>query len=202
MRRSDREVTDTKEIVQMLLRCTALSLAFGGETPYVVPLSFGVVQQGECLALYMHCAPEGEKLARMAADPHVAFAAYRSGPLTEAPVACGYSTDYESVCGSGVLRLVQENPDLPVVPMVDGGIAWDDSGYFMAAFGAAEVDEYSVSRQDDRIYFKSDDDVFDVLEHVLSDEEFNALPQTEAECRPYFEALPWIKAVIVYIDPV
>lgn len=108
MRRSDREVTDIKEIVQMLLRCTALSLAFGGETPYVVPLSFGVAQQGEHLALYMHCAPEGEKLARMAADPHVAFAAYRSGPLTEAPVACGYSTDYESVCGSGVLRLVQE----------------------------------------------------------------------------------------------
>ena len=64
------------------------------------------------------------------------------------------------------------------------------------------MDEYITSRRDDRIYFKSDDDVFDVLEHVLSDEEFNALPQTEAECRPYFEALPWTKAIIVYIDPV
>lgn len=101
-----------------------------------------------------------------------------------------------------LLRLVQENPDLPVVPMVEGRIAWDDSGYFMAAFGAAEVDEYIVSRQDDRIYFKSDDDVFDVLEHVLSNEEFDTLPQSEAECRPYFEALPWTKAIIVYIDPV
>ena len=90
----------------MLLRCEALSLAFGGGTPYVVPLSFGVVRQGERLTLYMHCAPEGEKLERLAADPRVAFAAYRSGPLTEAPVACGYSTDYESVCGSGVLRRV------------------------------------------------------------------------------------------------
>lgn len=101
-----------------------------------------------------------------------------------------------------LLRLVQENPDLPVVPMVEGRIAWDDGDYFMAAFGAAEVDEYIVSRQDDRIYFKSDDDVFDVLEHVLSDEEFDTLPQSEAECRPYFEALPWTKAIIVYIDPV
>ena len=44
--------------------------------------------------------------------------------------------------------------------------------------------------------------VFDVLEHVLSDEEFDTLPQSEAECRPYFEALPWTKAIIVYIDPV
>jgi len=40
------------------------------------------------------------------------------------------------------------------------------------------------------------------LEHVLSDEEFGTLPQSEAECRPYFEALPWTKAIIVYIDPV
>lgn len=101
-----------------------------------------------------------------------------------------------------LLRLVKENPDLPVVPMVDGGIAWDDSGYFMAAFGAAEVDEYIIAKADDRIYFKSDDDVFDVLEHVLSDEEFDALPQSEEECRPYFDKLPWTKAIIVYIDPV
>lgn len=101
-----------------------------------------------------------------------------------------------------LMKLVKENPDLPVVPMVDAGIAWDDCGYYMATFGAAEVDEYIISRRDDRIYFKSDDDVFDVLEHVLSDEEFDTLPQTEAECRPYFEALPWTKAIVVYIDPV
>lgn len=101
-----------------------------------------------------------------------------------------------------LLKLVQENPGLPVVPMVDAGIAWDDCGYFMAAFGASEVDEYIISQRNDRVYFKSDDDVFEVLEHVLSDEEFNALPQTEAECRPYFEKLPWVKAIIVYIDPV
>lgn len=101
-----------------------------------------------------------------------------------------------------LLKLIRENPDLPVIPMVDGGIAWDENGYYAAEFGAAEVDEYIVARQYDRIYFKSDDDVFDVLEHCLSDEEFGALPQTEAECRPFYDSLPWVKAIIVYIDPV
>lgn len=101
-----------------------------------------------------------------------------------------------------LLRLVKENPDLPVVPMVDAEIVWDDCGYFMAAFGTAMVDEFIISERNGRIYFKSDDDVFDVLEHVLSDEEFDALPQSEAECRPRFEALPWTRAIIVYVNSV
>lgn len=99
-----------------------------------------------------------------------------------------------------LLKLVRENPALPVIPMVDGGIAGDDSGYFAGVFGAAEVDEYIITRRDERILFKSDDDVFGVLELFLSDEEFEALPQTEAECRPFYDRLPWKKAIIVYID--
>ena len=30
-----------------------------------------------------------------------------------------------------LFRLMQENPDLPVVPMVDGEIVGDDSGYWV-----------------------------------------------------------------------
>jgi len=38
---------------------------------------------------------------------------------------------------------MQENPDLPVVPMVDGEIvAGDDHGYWQGAWGYARVDEY------------------------------------------------------------
>ncbi len=29
---------------------------------------------------------------------------------------------------------------------------------------------------------------------------FEALPESEEECRPYYDKLPWIKAIIVYID--
>ncbi len=47
--------------------------------------------------------------------------------------------------------------------------------------------------------FKSDDDVFEVLERFLPEEEFEALPEKESECRPFYDALPWVKAIIVYI---
>lgn len=50
--------------------------------------------------------------------------------------------------------------------------------------------------------FKSDDDVFDVLEKYLSDEEFEKLPESESECRKYYNALPWEKAIIVSIGTI
>ena len=48
--------------------------------------------------------------------------------------------------------------------------------------------------------FKSDDDVFDTLERFLSDDEFYRLPDVESECRKIYDALPWKKAIIVYIE--
>ena len=48
--------------------------------------------------------------------------------------------------------------------------------------------------------FKSDDDVFGALESYMSYEEFEALPESESECRHYYNKLPWIKAIIVYIN--
>lgn len=97
-----------------------------------------------------------------------------------------------------LFRLMQENPELPVIPMVDGEIPGDDCGYWLGAWGQATVDEYIIG--DERVMVKSDDDVFDVLERCLTEEEYEALPETEIECRPRYDALPWVKAIIVYIS--
>ena len=97
-------------------------------------------------------------------------------------------------------RLIKENPELPIVPMVDAEIVAEDCGYWLGAWGRAEVDEYFISERAERVFYKSDVDVFDVLERHLSDEEFEALPESEEECRPYYDKLPWIKAIIVYIN--
>ena len=99
-----------------------------------------------------------------------------------------------------LFRLIKENPELPIVPMVDADIVCDDCGYWLGAWGRAEVDEYFISERAERVFYKSDGDVFDVLERHLSDEEFEALPESEEECRPYYDKLPWIKAIIVYIN--
>lgn len=97
-----------------------------------------------------------------------------------------------------LLRFAQENPDLPVVPMVDGEIPGDDCGYWIGEFGNVRIDEYLLVRN--YVEFKSDDDVFYTLEKCLSYEEFAKLPDSKEECRPIYDALPWIKAIIVNID--
>ena len=55
------------------------------------------------------------------------------------------------------LKLVQDNPDLPIVPMVDAEIVCDDCGWWMGSFGSAVVGEYTCYDErffDDREDFK------------------------------------------------
>ena len=97
-----------------------------------------------------------------------------------------------------LLDLIKENPELPVIPMVDGEIPGDDCGYWIADWGQSRIDEYLISNE--RVHFKSDDDVFDVLERFLPTEEYENLPNDESKCRPYYDKLPWIKAIVVNIE--
>lgn len=100
-----------------------------------------------------------------------------------------------------LFKLMQENPELPVIPFVDAEIIGNDSGYWLGSWGSAMIDEYIIPPDGDYpAQFKSDDDVFDTLEKCLGYEEFEKLPETEEECRPYYEDLPWKKAIIVYIN--
>ena len=110
-------------------------------------------------------------------------------------------TEKERKNHDDLFKLMQENPDLPVVPMVDADIvAGDDYGRWMGSWGSASVDEYLIPPDDRPMIFKSDDDVFDTLEQCLPEAEFEALPENESECRPFYDALPWVKAIIVNIS--
>ena len=101
------------------------------------------------------------------------------------------------------LKLVKENPDLPVVPMVDEQVVADDcSTWWLGEWGQSEVTEYYIGRE--RIHLKSDDEEEALVDMVgckysetkdgrdiydLSDEEWKAL----------YESLEWVKAIVVYI---
>ena len=65
MRRADRQVTDVRALREIMQHCDAVTLAFAGDTPYAVPVSFGFEEEDGRFALYIHCAMEGEKLRRM-----------------------------------------------------------------------------------------------------------------------------------------
>ena len=99
-----------------------------------------------------------------------------------------------------LLKFISENPELPIVPMVDGEIPGEDCGRWLGAWGHARVDGYLLIHNKEKVAFKSDDDIFEVLECCLSDEELKKLPDATEECRLYYDALPWTKAIIVNID--
>lgn len=58
-----------------------------------------------------------------------------------------------------LLRIVAENPDLPIIAMVDSDVVCDDCGRWLGSFGIAYAGEYAVYNErwyDDRESFKED----------------------------------------------
>lgn len=109
MRKSEREVCGDVAILETLLRCPYLTLAIGtAGAPYCVPLNFGTELADGAPVLYFHCANEGKKLDLLAAGGEVSFCAANMLRVFNKGIApCGYTTDYESVCGTGVAEVVE-----------------------------------------------------------------------------------------------
>ena len=102
-----------------------------------------------------------------------------------------------------LLELIRENPDLPVVPMVEAEVvAGDEYGWWLGSWGSAKIKAYYLGREG--VHF-DDDDEEDVLSDLvgckygcdsegrdiyeLSDEEWNKL----------YASVPWTRAIVVYI---
>lgn len=95
---------------------------------------------------------------------------------------------------------MQENPELPVIPFVDGEIVGDDWGRWIGSWGSVRLDEYLFPRYEDQpILFRSDDDVCETLERFLAIKELDEL-ESEEEYRKAYDALPWEKVIVVNID--
>ncbi len=100
MRMKKREVTDISEVFNILARCKTVHVGiFGGEYPYVVPVSFGMeVIEGKA-AVYFHCGKKGMKVDLLRKNPNVCVEGdiHYSYELLER----GIDTRYESVIGFG-----------------------------------------------------------------------------------------------------
>ena len=103
-----------------------------------------------------------------------------------------------------LLNLIKENPELPIVPMVESEIVADDCySYWVGNWGSANIDEIYMGRES--VHIKSTEDEEEVLNDIagckygcdpagrdiydLTDEEWNKL----------YESIPWQKAILVYI---
>jgi len=99
MRRADRAITDFKEIRAIVERAKVLHLGLnGGERPYIVPLHYGVVWEGEKPVFYVHGAKEGRKLALIRRDGRVFVEIDTAGELVSGgETPCRYGAVFESV---------------------------------------------------------------------------------------------------------
>jgi nitroimidazol reductase NimA-like FMN-containing flavoprotein (pyridoxamine 5'-phosphate oxidase superfamily) len=102
VRRKDREITDTKDLLQVLkaTKYVTIALCMDNE-PYLVSLSHGYEEAKMCL--YFHCAPEGKKLVFAKANNKIwGQAVMDFGVIAD----CDYA--YTSVQFSGTLSLVED----------------------------------------------------------------------------------------------
>lgn len=98
-----------------------------------------------------------------------------------------------------LLKLIKENPELEIVPMVSGECGGDDYAYWSASWGEAWLDEYY--ENDDRIYFKNNDfeDVVDKFYNDGYGTYEGGISEEEAE--KLANEVNWVKCIVVYIEP-
>ena len=108
MRRSDREITDKNELLQVMERCDVCRLALNDEGyPYILPLNFGMEQVGEQLFLYFHGADAGKKYELIAKDSRASFEMDCETVLCSDRAAGNCTMSYHSVIGQGVIRFLE-----------------------------------------------------------------------------------------------
>jgi len=109
MRRTDREITDPRELESILDRHEVARVAFcDGEQPYLIPMNFARTERDGENILYFHCALEGRKLDMIRANPRVCFEVSYQGaePLPHGGDPC--DTPFESVICWGTARIVED----------------------------------------------------------------------------------------------
>ena len=99
-----------------------------------------------------------------------------------------------------LFRRIKENPELPILPMVDSEIVADD-GYarWSASWGSSEIDEYYITKE--KVHFKDDDDweeIADVLSSEFGYDVYEGMSDTTA--KEVYNNLSWIRAIVVNID--
>ncbi|MCD8386974.1 MAG: pyridoxamine 5'-phosphate oxidase family protein [Bacteroidales bacterium] len=113
MRRTDREVTDLKEIQRIIAECDVCRLGLKDLDgyPYILPLNFGYKFEEERTTFYFHSAMEGKKQELLAADCHVAFE-MDCRHLLHSDRRIGRCTmHYQSVMGRGHVSFITDEAE-------------------------------------------------------------------------------------------
>lgn len=111
MRRRDREITDENKIEEFLAKEQILRIAFYDEGDiYIVPVNYGYLR-GKKYSFYFHGAKAGRKYELAGNNPLVGFEIDGNYALLKGETACDFSATFQSVIGTGILSLVEDNAE-------------------------------------------------------------------------------------------
>ena len=134
MRRKDREITDRNELISIIRKCDVCRLALNDNGyPYILPLNFGISEDGETIELFFHSALEGHKIALIQADNRASFEMDCKHQLQyfEDKGYCTFS--YESVMGKGHISILPEDEKEAALKEIMNHYHSDKNAYFNPA---------------------------------------------------------------------
>ena len=110
MTKRERQVTDEKQILQILNTAKVLHLGLAvNNEPYVVPMNYGFCLENGKLTVYMHSALKGKKLDMIRENPKVFFEIdCDMEPFGEGDIPCQYGLVYSSIMGRGKATIVED----------------------------------------------------------------------------------------------
>lgn len=109
LRRKDREVTGTKDLLQIIDQCKVCRIGMKDELGlYIVPLNFGYTYEDKQLVLFFHSAKQGRKIDCLKASGDVCFEMDCEHSLITADSPCNYGFYFKSVVGNGKAEFIDD----------------------------------------------------------------------------------------------
>ena len=99
-----------------------------------------------------------------------------------------------------LIRLMDENPDLPVIPMVGQDIVADCTGEWVAHFGKAEIKKMCIYGE--KVIFREEKNAIKTVEALELEwlTEGRTREESIERLNGYLDELDWLEAIIVHIE--
>ncbi len=99
-----------------------------------------------------------------------------------------------------LIQLIDEHPDLPVIPMVGQDIVADSTGEWVAHFGKAEIKKMCIYGE--KVVFREEKNAIKTVEALDLEglTEGRTREESIEKLNGYLDELEWLEAIIVHIE--
>jgi uncharacterized protein len=108
MRRAEKEITDKKEIAEIMQKAASCQIALVDDNyPYIVSVNYACYENH----LYFHSAKEGRKIDILRKNSNVCFFMEVDTEIVRGDTPCGWGTKYKSVVGFGKAFFIENREE-------------------------------------------------------------------------------------------